>query len=95
MLHGLGRPTVDAADAAEAHLRRWLLMGSDRARRVVDALSRPLWRTQVVAAVEGAASMREWLLRPGVDPVAEHLRLLDDPGSLAALRVRTSTERPR
>jgi hypothetical protein len=92
LLHGHGRPTVDAAEAAEAHLRRWLLMGPDRARRVVDALSRPLWRTQVVAGIEGPASMRQWLLRPGADPVAEHLRLLDDPGSRAALRVRTSTE---
>jgi hypothetical protein len=93
LLHGHGRPTADAATAAEAHLRRWLLIDPDRARRVVDALARPLWRTQVVAAIEGAALMRAWLHRAGVDPVAEHLRLLDDPFTPGALRVRTGTQR--
>ena len=88
-----GRPTVDAAAAAEVHLRRWLLLEPARARRVVDALARPLWRTQVVAAVEGAELVREKVLRTGLDPVAEHLRLLDDPDPPASLRVRTSTER--
>jgi hypothetical protein len=92
LLHGHGRPTVDAAAAAEAHLRRWLLLEPTRARRVVDALARPLWRTQVVAAVEGAELVREKVLRTGLDPVAEHLRLLDDPDRPASLRIRTSTE---
>jgi hypothetical protein len=95
LLHRRGRPTVDSAAAAEAHLRRWLLLEPARARRVVDALARPLWRTQVVAAVEGAELVRERLLRTGVDPVAEHLRLLDDPDRPASLRVRTSTESTR
>jgi hypothetical protein len=93
LLHGNGRPTIDTAALAQAHLQRWLLIDDDRARRVVDALARPLWRTQVVAAIEGAGLVREWLLRVGVDPVAEHGRLLDDPLPPDALRVRTGTER--
>jgi hypothetical protein len=93
LLHGAGQPAVDVAERAEAHLRRWLLLDATRARRLVDALSRPLWRTHVVAAVEGSALVRERLLRPGADPVAEHVRLLDDPLTPSALRGRTSTER--
>ena len=92
LLHGDGRPTADGVEAARAHLRRWLLLDDHRARRVVDALARPLWRTQVVASVEGSALVRAWLSRAGVDPVAEHLRLLDAPLVPSALRGRTSTE---
>jgi hypothetical protein len=92
LLHGDGRPTAGGVDAARAHLRRWLLLDDDRTRRVVDALARPLWRTQVVASVEGAALVRTWLARAGVDPVAEHVRLLDGPLMPTALRARTSTE---
>ena len=92
LLHGDGRPTADGVEAARAHLRRWLLLDDHRARRVVDALARPLWRTQVVASVEGSALVRAWLSRAGADPVAEHLRLLDAPVVPSALRGRTSTE---
>lgn len=91
LLHARGRPSADTAAAAEAHLRRWLLIDAVRARRVVDALARPLWRTQVVAGIEGAVLVRQRLFRTGTDPVDEHLHLLDDPG---ALRVRTSTDSP-
>jgi hypothetical protein len=92
LLHGAGRPTADAAAAAEAHLQRWLLIEAGRARRMVDALARPLWRTQVVAGVEGAALVRERLARAEADPVAEHRRLLDDPLTPSAFRVQRSTE---
>jgi hypothetical protein len=92
LLHGGGRPTADAAAAAEAHLRHWLLIDAGSARRMVDALARPLWRTQVVAGVAGAALVREWLARAGADPAVEHRRLLDDPLTPSALRVRTSTD---
>jgi hypothetical protein len=92
LLHGAGRPRADRADAAQAYLQRWLLLDDDRARRVVEALARPLSRTQVVASVEGPALARAWLSRAGSDPVAEHLRLLDDPFAPGALRVRMSTE---
>jgi hypothetical protein len=91
LLHGEGPPTGASAAAAEEHLRRWLLLDAARARRVRDALARPAWRTQVVASVEGARLMRRWL-RQGVDPVGQHLRLLDDPLTPTALRVRMSTE---
>ena len=91
MLHGAGRPGADARATAEAHLRRWLLLDDARARRVVDALLRPLWRTQVVAAVRGAALVRDHLARAGADADAVHRRLLDDPPTPGALRVRTGT----
>jgi hypothetical protein len=90
LLHGDGRRSADATEAAEAHLRRWLLLDAAGARRVVEGLARPLWRTQVVAGVEGAALVAE-LLRPAGDPVAEHLRLLDDPPTPDALRDRLAT----
>lgn len=93
LLHRDGPPDAAATEAARAHLQRWLLLDDRRARRVVDALARPLWRTQVVVAVEGAVLMRDRLVRPGTDPVEEHLRLLDDPLTPSALRSRTSTER--
>jgi hypothetical protein len=92
LLHGAGRPTADAVAAAEAHLRRWLLIDAGSAQRVVDALARPLWRTQVVAGVDGAALVRERLARFGADPVVEHRRLLDDPLTPSALRIRTGTQ---
>jgi hypothetical protein len=92
LLHGEGPPTGASAAAAEEHLRRWLLLDAARARRVRDALARPMWRTQVVASVEGVRLMRRWLGQRGVDPVGQHLRLLDDPLTPTALRVRTSTE---
>jgi hypothetical protein len=84
LLHAGRRPD---AEGAEAHLRRWLLLDAGRARRVVDALARPMWRTHVVASVEGADLVRQRLGRPATDPVVEHLRLLDDPSRLTSLRV--------
>ena len=93
LLHGDGRPGVDAVERAEAHLRRWLLLDATRAPRMAAALSRPLWRTQVVATVEGVALVNQELRRSGVDPVAAHVRLLDEPLVPSALRGRTSTER--
>ena len=89
LLHADG--SVDARAAAEAHLTRWLLLDDARARRVVDALARPQWRTQVVAGVAGAALVRTWLRSVGSgvpETVAEHRRLLDEPDTF---RVRTST----
>jgi hypothetical protein len=89
LLHGDGPPTAAAVAAAEAHLRRWLLLDTARARRVVDALARPLHRVQVVASVEGASLVGAWLA--GADPVTEHLRLLDDPRTPGTLRNDTTT----
>ena len=89
LLHD-GPPTSGRVAAAEAHIRRWLLLDAGRARRVVEALARPLWRAHVVASVEGAVIVRTWL-GCGSEPVAQHRRLLDDPAALDALRSRTST----
>jgi hypothetical protein len=76
LLHEDGAPTSTRIAAAEDHLRRWLLLDHGRARRVVDSLARPLWRAHVVASVAGTAVVRTVL---GREPVAQHLRLLDDP----------------
>jgi len=92
LLHDDGPPTSGRVASAEAHVRRWLLLDAGRARRVVEALARPLWRTHVVASIEGAVIVRTWL-DSGSEPVAQHCRLLDDPVALHALRSRTSTER--
>ncbi len=87
LLHGGARTVrrVDAAEAAQAHLRRWLLLDDARARTMVEVLARPAERAQVVADVEGTELVRR-LLRSAVDPLAEHRRLLDDPTHPAALR---------
>ena len=90
LLHDDGPPTGLRIAAAEAHVQRWLLLDAGRARRVVEALARPLWRAHVVASVEGAVIVRTWLDR-GSEPVARHCRLLDDPVALDALRSQTST----
>ncbi len=96
LLHGGARAVrrVDAAEAAQAHLRRWLLLDDARSRRMVDVLARPAGRTQVVADVEGAALVRR-LLVSAVDPLAEHRRLLDDPLPPDALRVGMATTSSR
>ena len=92
LLHGDGPPTSGRVAAAEAHVRRWLLLDAGRARRVVEALARPLWRAHVVASVEGSVIVRVWLDGPARSPSRQHCRLLDDPAALHALRSRTSTE---
>jgi hypothetical protein len=89
LLHGNGPPTVDAVAAAEAYLRRWLLLDGGRARRVVDAIARPLHRALVVASVEGTSLVREWL--SSTDPVTEHIRLLDAPPTPGTLRDHAAT----
>lgn len=90
LLHDGGSPTSGRVAAAEAHVRRWLLLDAGRARRVVEALARPLWRAHVAASVEGAVIVRVWLDGDS-GSVGQHCRLLDDPAALHALRSRTST----
>ena len=87
LLHDAGPPTSSEVGAAEAHLRRWLLIDVMRARRLVATLARPLWRAHVAASVEGSALVRS-ILRHG-DPVEHHLRLLDHPPTPTALLVRS------
>ena len=67
LLHDGGAPTSGRIAAAEEHLQRWLLLDAARARRVVDSLARPLWRTHVVASVGGDGDRRR-MARAGARP---------------------------
>ncbi len=71
------------ATAAVEHLRRWALLDEERARRVVDGLRHPLWRTYPAASVGGPELVRRWW---AADPTpARFVRLLDEPLTPAAL----------
>ncbi|MFC5140807.1 DUF885 domain-containing protein [Actinomycetospora rhizophila] len=87
MLHDEHRPADEVVD----HLRRWLLVDEPRARRMLEFLAHPRWRTHTTTYVEGARLLRPWLLGSGADaapdPVTARLaRVLDDPPTLAELR---------
>lgn len=77
MLHDEHR---DADDVA-AYLRRWLLVGDDRARQMLRFLSSPLWRAYTSTYVEGYRLLRAWLDdRPDDVSLVERFgRLLDEP----------------
>ena len=85
MLHAEHRPDAEVV----AHLRRWLLVDEARARRMLEFLAHPRWRTHTTTYVEGARLLRPWLLAG----VAARIRsrrvspdVLDDPPTPAALR---------
>ncbi|WP_433783162.1 DUF885 domain-containing protein [Actinomycetospora sp. CA-101289] len=84
MLHAEHRP----ADEVVAHLRRWLLVDEARARRMLEFLAHPRWRTHTTTYVEGARLLRPWLTGAPREVVTGRLaRVLDDPptpGALAA-----------
>lgn len=87
MLHDQHR----GADEVVDHLRRWLLVDEPRARRMLEFLAHPRWRTHTTTYVEGARLLRPWLL--GTDPAGEAepvtarlARVLDDPPTVAELR---------
>jgi hypothetical protein len=91
MLHDRHRP----ADEVVAHLRRWLLVDEPRARRMLEFLAHPRWRTHTTTYVEGARLLRPWLLGPDTADeggssrgvvTARLAQLLDDPPTPAALR---------
>ncbi len=72
----------DRPDDVLAHLRRWLLLDDDGARRVLRFVADPRWRGHTAAYVEGAPLVRRFLDRQsldgqGVGP-AERLRELHD-----------------
>lgn len=68
-----------STEDATRHLRRWLLVGEERARRIVGALAVPLWRGHVAAHVAGPPLVNSWL-RSGSRPVTDrYRRLLDEP----------------
>lgn len=88
-LHRLARVRLDAAllrhadgagpDEVVAYLSRWLLVGHERARRMLGFLDHPQWRAYPVTYAEGAPLVRNWLAhRPG-GPVAALRTLLDTP----------------
>jgi hypothetical protein len=67
-----------------AHLRRWLLVGEDRAAAVLAFLRHPLWRAYTVTYVEGHDLLsRWWEARHGDDRLT---RILDEPLTPWALR---------
>lgn len=73
------RRSSDAVELALRHLRRWLLVDDERARRIVASLTVPLWRGHVAAHVEGPPMVNSWLRR-GIEPLPErYRRLLDEP----------------
>jgi hypothetical protein len=83
MLHAEHRP----ADEVVAHLCRWLLVDEARARRMLEFLGHPRWRTHTTTYVEGARLLRPWLTGASRDVVTARLaRVLDDPPTPAELR---------
>ncbi|GAA4806895.1 hypothetical protein GCM10023200_50650 [Actinomycetospora chlora] len=88
MLHAEGRPEADVV----AHLRRWLLVDEGRARRMLEFLAHPRWRTHTTTYVEGVRLLRPWLTAdPSPGAVTARLaRVLDDPPTPAQLRAGTT-----
>lgn len=73
LLHDRGAGT----DAAVAHLRRWLLLGEERARRMTAFLTDPLWRAHTTTYIEGARLVAAWTALG--DPRRRFRRLLAEP----------------
>ena len=92
MLHAEHRPDAEVV----AHLRRWLLVDEARARRMLEFLAHPRWRTHTTTYVEGARLLRPWLAGSGADPVTARLaHVLDDPPTPEELRGGPPTPAPR
>jgi len=87
LLHGRGAG-VDAEERALAHLRRWLLVDDDRARRMLAFVAHPRWRIHTTTYVEGVRLLRPWLAaRPsGESATVRFARLLDEPWTPGTLR---------
>ncbi len=68
-------------DEVTGYLRRWLLIGDDRARQMLRFLCSPLWRAYTSTYVEGYRLLKAWLdARPADVSMAERFgRLLDEP----------------
>ncbi|HEY0639058.1 MAG TPA: DUF885 domain-containing protein [Pseudonocardiaceae bacterium] len=89
MLHDRGADV----DEVVAYLRRWLLVGEERARHMITFLSHPLWRAYTTTYVEGYRLLRRWLeARPATQPLTgRYLRLLDEPLTPATVRTELAT----
>ncbi|GAA4908906.1 hypothetical protein EV188_104136 [Actinomycetospora succinea] len=89
------------ADEVVAHLRRWLLVDEPRARRMLEFLAHPRWRTHTTTYVEGARLLRPWLLGAEDDTPAREVvtarlrRVLDDPPTPAELGAGPPAAAPR
>jgi hypothetical protein len=82
LLHDRGADPEDVV----GYLRRWMLVGEDRARHMVRFLTDPLWRAYTVTYIEGSRLVRAWL---GTDPAvrtARYRRLLTEPLLPSVLR---------
>lgn len=104
MLHAEGR----ADEEVVAHLRRWLLVDEARARRMLEFLAHPRWRTHTTTYVEGVRLLRPWLTGteppgpagPDAGAVAREVvtarlaRVLDDPPSPDELRAGVAAHAP-
>ena len=85
----LGRVRQDAAllrhvdgadpDTVVDHLSRWLLVPDGQARRILEFLDHPQWRSYPVTYAEGAPLVRNWVERFAAGPVAGLRLLLDTP----------------
>lgn len=85
----LGRVRQDAAllrhvdgaapDTVVAHLSRWLLVPDGQARRILEFLDHPQWRSYPVTYAEGGPLVRSWLERFPAGPAAGLRLLLDTP----------------
>ena len=84
MLHDEHRDVDDVV----AFLKRWLLVGDERARQMLRFLSSPLWRAYTSTYVEGYRLLRGWLdARPADVGLTERFgRLLDEPLIPSTLR---------
>lgn len=91
LLHG--GTGADREEQARAHLRRWLLIDDDRARRMLEFLAHPRWRIHTTTYVEGVRLVRPWLGSGAASSGARFARLLDEAWTPARLRRETSTAR--
>jgi hypothetical protein len=74
------------ADAARRHLRRWLLVDDQRAGRMLEFLTHPVWRAYTTAYVEGFRLVRAHLGAAWPAARARHAALVGRPTTPALLR---------
>lgn len=76
LLHDRG----GSLEQAEQHLARWALLSPERAGKVLQFLTAPLWRAYISTYVEGERLLSRWLdARPAGQPAGERFgRLLDE-----------------
>jgi hypothetical protein len=90
LLHDRGADPDDVV----RYLRRWMLVGEERARQMLRFLTDPLWRAYTTTYIEGARLVGAWLAaRSEGQPVAERFRrLLEQPLLPSTLRAELNRE---